>query len=49
MTARDPKGPDAVVDACLGSLSELTRRSAAPEWFDSLVFRGMRFLPVALG
>jgi len=35
--------------ALLARLPTLTLRTDAPEWLDSLVFRGMRSLPVALG
>jgi cytochrome P450 len=33
----------------LARFPALTPRTEAPEWLDSLVFRGMRSLPVALG
>jgi cytochrome P450 len=35
--------------ALLARFPALTPRTEAPEWLDSLVFRGMRSLPVALG
>jgi hypothetical protein len=35
--------------ALLARFPALTARTEAPEWLDSLVFRGMRSLPVALG
>jgi cytochrome P450 len=35
--------------ALLARFPTLTPRTKAPEWLDSLVFRGMRSLPVALG
>jgi len=35
--------------ALLARCPRLSLRDAAPKWLDSLVFRGMRSLPVALG
>jgi cytochrome P450 len=35
--------------ALLGRFPGLAPGRAAPEWLDSIVFRGMRSLPVALG
>ena len=35
--------------ALLARFPRLAQRAEAPEWLDSLVFRGMRSLPVALG
>jgi hypothetical protein len=47
VTLYDPRRPEVLADPY--PVLRGLREEDAPKWLDSLVFRGMRSLPVALG